>query len=516
MSESPSEAPRTKKRTILSSRGYAVVKKYTSFQDLTRIKKELTVAPYVNENFAAKPSPFPIYLESHKKLYLPKHYGIEYFGNPDHIKATARGTRINIKFNGQMREKQMPAVNAFLSSCEDGPLTERSKGGIVSLPCGYGKTIIALYLISQLQRKALIIVHKEFLINQWKERISQFVPDARVGIIQGSKVEIDNKDIVLGMLQSISMKEYEDDVFSSFGFTVIDECHHIAAEVFSRALPKINSYFSLGLSATPKRKDGLSKVFHWYLGPMVHQVKKRDGMKVDVKVLMYNCKDPQYCRQEMTAYGKICMPRMINNITNYKRRTFIIIELVRQLRQQNKKILILSDRRQHLTDIYTLIEQDKLCTVGYYVGGMKQAQLKKSESQEVILGTYNMSSEGMDIPDLDSIIFASPKSDIVQSIGRVLRKQHASNPICWDIVDNIPPFSRQYTKRRTYYRKLKYPIHIYTVQDDHRTPIDATFRQLDQTPDVDVSGKRRKKRGSTSHEENTSCLQTDIDFLPFD
>lgn len=508
MSTMTDSTSRRHRRTLLSSKGYAVVKKYIAFRDLTRIKKELTVAPYVNENFAAKPTPFPIYLESHKKLYLPKHYGIDYFGNPDFIKATSRGFSIELDFNGSLRDKQLPAVNAFLTSCEEGPLTEKSKGGIISLPCGYGKTIIALYLISQLKKKALIIVHKEFLINQWKERIEQFLPDARVGIIQGSKVDIKNKDIVLGMLQSISMKEYEDDVFSSFGFTIIDECHHIAAEVFSRALPKINSFFSLGLSATPKRKDGLSKVFHWYLGPMVHQVKKRDGMKVNVNVLRYNNEDPRYARQELTAYGKVCMPRMINNITGYKRRTELIIELVKRLRQLNKKILILSDRRQHLTDIYTCIEERNISTVGYYVGGMKQSALKSSESQNVILGTYTMSSEGMDIPDLDSIIFASPKSDIVQSIGRVLRKQHDSNPICWDIVDNIMPFSKQYTKRRAYYRRLKYPIHIFEVEDNPDQPLELLFQQLDQPPTLDVSG-RRKKKAAVGEEKP-------MDFLPFD
>ena len=77
------------------------------------------------------------------------------------------------------------------------------------------------------------------------------------------------------MLQSISMKDYPDDMFDCFQFSIIDECHHIAAEVFSKSLPKIACLYNLGLSATPKRKDGLSKVFEWYLGDMVYQVKKR-------------------------------------------------------------------------------------------------------------------------------------------------------------------------------------------------------------------------------------------------
>lgn len=479
-------------KTCLSDKGYSIIKKHFSFRDINKIKKELTVSPYVNENFSAKATPFPIYLESHRKLYLPKHYGIEYFGDPDKIKLGKKGIDIDLEFNGSLRNKQLDPVNTFLKSCEKGNLTSKSKGGIISLPCGYGKTIIALYLISKLKKKALIIVHKEFLINQWKERIKMFLPDARVGIIQSSKIDIKNKDIVLGMLQSISMKEYEEDTFNSFGFTIIDECHHIAAEVFSRALPKINSLYSLGLSATPKRKDGLSKVFHWYLGPMIYEIKKRDGIKVDVNVLKYNVNDESYFKQEITGYGRICMPRMINNITQYRRRTLIIIELIKRLRQKNKKILILSDRRQHLKDIYEIVIEENIDTIGYYVGGMKQKELNKSEKKNIILGTYNMSSEGMDIPDLDSIIFASPKSDIVQSIGRVLRKNHETNPIAWDIVDDFPPFSNQYIKRRTYYRKLKYLINIYKINDDKTKSIHYAINQLNNQPDIDC--KKRKKK----------------------
>lgn len=479
--------------TCLTGKGFSVIKQSLPFRDLRRIRTELTVAPRVNENFGPPPKSFPVFLESHRKLYLPKHYGFEYFGNPGKVKVASKGKRINLEFQGQLREKQLPAVRAFLDSCADGPLAEKSKGGVVSLPCGYGKTIIALYLIAQLKKKVLIIVHKEFLINQWRERIAQFLPDARVGLIKAQTVDVRHKDIVLGMLQSISMKEYDDSTFSSFGFTIIDECHHIGAEVFSRALPKINSWYSLGLSATPKRKDGLSKVFHWYLGPMVYQVKKRDGMKVDVKVLNYYCNDQAYNKEEVTGFGKMCMPRMINNITQYRRRTELIIELVKKLRHDNKKILILSDRRQHLKDLHALVEMWGKASVGYYVGGMKQTALSKSERNDVILGTYTMSSEGMDIPDLDSIIFASPKSDIVQSIGRVLRKNHATNPIAWDVVDNFGPFVNQYKKRRAYYRRLKYAIHIYDVVDDPAQPLEHTLAQLEKRPVVDSTKRRRTK-----------------------
>merc|ERR1711966_73541 len=161
----------------------------------------------------------------------------------------------------------------------------------------------------------------------------------------------------------------------------------------------------------------------------------------------------------------------MGNICDYERRTELVLEIQKKLYNNGKKVLILSDRRAHLKEISEKVESRNIATIGYYVGGMKEKELKKSEGKEILLGTYTMSSEGMDIPDLDAVIFASPRSDIIQSIGRILRKKHESNPICWDIVDNFSVFPNQYTKRRAYYRKMDYPINIYDFNDDQNEPI---------------------------------------------
>jgi len=274
---------------------------------------------------------------------------------------------------------------------------------------------------------------------------------------------------------------------------VVSNCHHIGAEVFSRALPKINSKYGLGLSATPKRKDGLSKVFHWFIGPTLYENKIREGLlPIHVNVAMYTCPDKIYSKMELTGFGKICMARMVNNITEFGRRIELIINIIQRLRKINRKILILSDRRKHLTEIYDIVNEREIATVGYYVGGMKQKELKESEGKDVLLGTYNMSSEGMDIPDLDAVIFASPRSDIIQSIGRIMRKKHETNPICWDIVDNFSVFPKQYEKRRAYYRKMKYPINTYDINDDISLSLSSIITQLDNIPTEDVKKKKSK------------------------
>ena len=440
---------------ILTKRGYAIVKEHYDFKTLQKCRNELNVKPFVNSDYGAQPTPYPIYLESKKKLYLPKFYGLENFGNPELLKIT-KGQLIDLTFVGTLRKQQEPVIKAFMHTCKKGPFVEKSNGGIISVPCGWGKTIMALYLISKLKRKTIIVVHKEFLLNQWKERIQEFLPSAKIGLIQGPKIDIENKDIVLAMLQSLSIKTYDNKIFSDFGFSIVDECHHIAAEVFSRALHKINTYYSLGLSATPTRVDGLSKVFKMFLGPTVYKIGK-DNKCVEVRVIEYN--EPHnkiYTKEELTFTQKLCLPRMINNIAANNNRNALIIGLCKKLLQDNRQTIILSDRRNQLSYLYGKINE--FTSVGYYVGGMKQKDLKKSEGCTVILGTYPMSSEGLDIPTLDALIFATPKSNIQQSIGRITRKKHTTDPIAYDIVDKFCMFPNQYRKRERLYKKLQYKV----------------------------------------------------------
>ena len=126
------------------------------------------------------------------------------------------------------------------------------------------------------------------------------------------------------------------------------------------------------------------------------------------------------------------------------------------------QVLVLSDRRAHLKYLYSLAE--KFTTVGYYVGGMSQKELEKSESKNIIFGTYPMSSEGLDIPSLNAIIFTTPKSSIEQSIGRITRQSHKKMPIAYDIVDQMSMFPNQYIRRERVYKKLGYSVYTNDIK----------------------------------------------------
>jgi len=491
------------KTNYLSKRGYAITKDQFDSKFLDKLRRELTVMPFTIEDYGAPPNSFPVYLESPKKIYVPKHYAYKNLGIPDTIKMI-EPTKINLTFKGSIRANQLEPINIFINSCNlNGDYTpkslkENSYGGIISLPCGWGKTVIALYLISKLSVKSLIVVHKEFLLNQWKERIQEFLPEAKIGIIQQNLVDVVGKDIVICMLQSISMKEYPHWVFEDFGTVIIDEAHHISSEVFSRALPKLNSKYMLALSATPKRKDKLEKVMEWYIGPYLFVVNQQNTKKVKVNMVHYYNSNPLYSGNETLNNGKPCIARITNNITEFHRRNQIILEILRRIGNEPlTHTLTLSDRREHLRYLYEQITERKICSVGYYVGGMKERDLKDSESKKIMLSTFTMASEALDVNSLNTLVLMTSHSGgsvHTQSCGRILRKSHDEiTPTIWDFVDDFSVFKNQALKRLDYYKKQNFEIHKVVIHDDDMVSIENLFQMLDKLELVTYKNKKKSE-----------------------
>jgi superfamily II DNA or RNA helicase len=444
--------------TFLTNRGYAILKENNT-KCITYLKKLLTVKPKANPSMGLAGNEFPVYLESSSKLYIPKAFGLGMFGLPKYDKLHKGHDAPRLIFNGTLRQEQEAPVAAFLESAAD-PLR---RGGIISLACAAGKTVIALYISTQLKKKTLVLCHKEFLMNQWKERINQFVPNAKVGLIKGKDIIVDDCDIVIGSVQSIAMKDYDSAIFKQFGFVVSDECHHLSAEVFSKVLPKVTAAVMLGLSATLNRKDGLRKVFEWHLGKPVFQTQKRADTELIVEVLRVpapSSRTPDYGEELLMWNGKRNISGMINLICSYKPRNKLILDRLASI-EKDRRTLILSDRRGHLKYLEEQIIKLNIGSVGYYVGGMKEKDLKESESKDIILGTYSMASEGMDIPCLNTLILASPISSIEQSIGRVQRQkaqERKYTPLVIDVCDNYSLFANQARKRIDFYKKNGYTV----------------------------------------------------------
>lgn len=475
----------------LTKKGYIVRKDTLTEKQINKIVKELNVKPIVNKMYSAESDPFQVYKEDDNYYYLPRYYGLNTFGNPDFVDLESK--KIEFMFKGKIRDNQAPvveeAMKQFGGKIEIGDnlnliIKDIGGGGLLQLPCGFGKTLTAIYLAFLLGVKTLVIVHKTFLQNQWFERIKQFT-NAKIGIIRQKKVDVENKDIVIGMLQSISMIDYDPKIFEDFGLIVVDEAHHISSRVFSRALFKVGGKYTLGLSATPQRADGLTKVLNWHLGDIMYKIERKGDINVYIKMFNYKSTNVKlFSEKKQYFQGKVVpgIQKMVTNLTILNERNQFIINIMNSIMHKyERKILVLSARLEHLDILkkgIDLIIKQKVesgeiepreITTAKYIGGMKDYQLEDSSEADIIFATYAMAKEGLDIDKLNTLILATPEKDVIQSIGRVMRKQIAEGDICpivIDIADELSLFKKWGSKREEYYKSMKYNVNTYQALND--------------------------------------------------
>ena len=251
----------------------------------------------------------------------------------------------------------------------------------------------------------------------------------------------------------------------------------------------------LGLSATPNRKDGLTKVLKWFIGDVIFQRVGKSALNSELIRYVYCCKDEVYSKELTGYYGKLNSAGMINNIASFMPRTnFIVEKIVECIRVNNRQVLILSDRKEQLRDIERAMAE-KGIEIGYYIGGMKQSALELSTKKLAILATYQMAAEGLDIATIDTIVLATPKTDIEQAVGRIRPKPGDSDrntPLVIDIVDEFSIFENQAFKRLAFYKKKNYEITTTKVAKDGKTISSYTYsaEAADEGP-VPLKSQRR-------------------------
>jgi superfamily II DNA or RNA helicase len=581
--------------TYLGQKGYTIPKNELSIEKQKQIRNDLTIKPFVIGGPSSDVKTFPAYRESSNKFYVPHYYGIEQFGPPKEYKIS-EGYDIDIEFNGMPRDYQEPVIDKFLNHCKK----VSYGGGLLELHTGWGKTCAGLYIVSKLKKKTIIIVHKEFLMNQWIERIQHFLPNARIGKIQGPIIDIENKDIVLCMLQSLISKDYEPKIFDEFGLTIIDEVHHISSQSFSNSLFKIVTKYMLGLSATMNRKDGTTDVFKMFLGDVIHTAERKTDMHVEVRAIHYKVDDDDFNETILNFKGQPQNSSMITKICEYNRRTEFIIKtlcdfisvtnvdkntinkykidmdnivpkcqlcnknnnylvkntccecvkycfpcvdnILKSVKKERPKcpncnkvlkyeqnyienkyvkpleqthVIVMAHNLNILHYIYNKFVCKNLASVGYYIGGMSEEELKKSEKKQIVLASYSMAQEGLDIATLNAEFLITPKTDIVQTVGRILRAKHSySHPIIYDFVDNHDLFKRQWLKRKSYFKKQNYKI-IETNNVTYTTDY-SSWKVLYEPKNIannDLSVNKKKVVDSDSDTDSNSNNVTEICLL---
>jgi superfamily II DNA or RNA helicase len=491
---------------VLTGKGYAITKSSITDKQLAQLRKDLTMKP--QDHFAKGTESFPIYYESAARIYVPRHWGYKTFGEPEaNIVPEGLPFSDHIRFRTTFppHDFQVDIIQSFLA---------KGANGLICVPCGYGKTFMALHIAVQIGKRFLIVVDKEFLMNQWKAEIENFIEGATVGILQAGVCQVGSEttsveysaadlkqmakdaklpvsgtkevikqrlqeagiditpkrttkqyDITICMIQTICRQEYPEGFFSDYGLTIFDECHHLGAAYFCTALKTIQTKAMLGLSATPDRDDGMSCIFEYYLGEAVYKKTQRAPDKdAVVKAIWFHSDDPVYAEVPVNYRGETVTATLLNNVSGHEPRNQKILEHMQEyIEDPNRFILLISDRISQLEWFEAALQATHpMYKVGYYIGGMKQTVLDENAATcQLLLATYQMVAEGFSVKKLNTIVLTTPRKKVEQASGRIFREridERKVAPHIIDIIDSHDCHKRRWAVRQKFYKDSQYTI----------------------------------------------------------
>lgn len=463
---------------------FKIVKTPENAGELDELRKKLTVTPLTNSPVPfQRPQQIRLFLESQQSLRIPFAYAVNKgkVATKDDVARRiqaieANATKVNFAFNDSLTLRDYQSVgcakviHSLKTTC----------GGLLCSSTGSGKSLMGVYVISQMKMKTLILVHKEFLMSEFFQTIEKCMPGTTVSKIQGPVCDTSG-DIVIAMIQSIMTKDYPREMWKSFGIVLADEVHHLPAAVYGRSIMGIECAYTVGLSATPKRSDGLKP--EWLIGKLAYNYQQVTNNKPECHIIDYHDEKP--IEFVFNKAGVLNSSAMCNNLVLDQDRNRLIVDSLETIYRKNEDdieenpetprrfTLVTSDRRGHLEQLYDLIQEREVLKkykTGFSLGGMKKVIFDDfAKNSDILLATYQMISEGFNQPRLNCICLVTAKSNIVQTIGRILRKDHVGiTPLIVDINDcAIYSYIPSMRKRLALYKSREYPIiHCNTLDLD--------------------------------------------------
>lgn len=338
---------------------------------------------------------------------------------------------------------------------------------IFEAPTGFGKSYCGAAIAAAVGQPTLIIVTKQDLMTSWFNTLVNLigVPSSEIGILQADKKKWKGCRFVLGMVHSLVIEDkYEQEVFQYFGMVIFDEVHRMAADNFAAACTLFPARYRLGLSATTFRSDGKFPVVQAHIGPVM--VKGTTvPMKPKVLVKKTGWKIPKVKRFENGVWIQKTLEHAPGRMAGVSKaqgssyeRNLIITDFVLSSHKAGRNTLILSDLLEgHLTPLFHALAAAGVPAedIDYYVGGRSKIELEIASKKRVVLATYAMCSEGTDCPWWDTLVLATPRSNVKQSIGRVMRfLDDKKQPVILDLLDSDSIFSAFYGKREVQYYEV--------------------------------------------------------------
>jgi len=336
----------------------------------------------------------------------------------------------------QPRDQQLIAIEHIL----------KKDFSIFVAPPGYGKTFIGAKIIEQRGVNTLVIVNKNMLLDQWIDRFVQYFGYTKkeIGFLGKSKNKL-NFTLDIATMQSLKNNV---DLIKKYSFVIVDECHHIPAITFEKIIKKFSGKYILGLSATPRRKDGLEQLLFHQLGHISYEIKNKKTFTNKLKVI-----------EDDTIGDVDSFADLLNEITINDKRNQLIIDLIKEYK--HRKILVLTDRIEHIENLELLFKYENFNYIpihGALKKDIQEANMKKIETSSLVLATTSFFGEGIDFAHLDTVIFTMPISyygRLVQYLGRIGRGGDDSLAI--DILDIRNRFAlSSFKKRKDGYKQLHY------------------------------------------------------------
>jgi len=354
---------------------------------------------------------------------------------------------VDFTFAGSLRELQQQAVNDVLSSDH----------GLLEAGTGAGKSIMALSLIAQRKQPALVIVHTKELVSQWIDRIENFlgIPRADIGIIGGGKFSIGDR-ITVATVQSLYKRVNE--VVPYIGHLVVDETHKAPARMFSEAVSAFDAKYILGLTATPWRRDGLSKVIFWYVGDVTGRIAKDDLVQAG-----------NLCRAEVQWVGTGFSPfadaseeysKALSELTEDGTRNRLICKTVSENNGHGVS-LILSDRKAHCVTLQNILADVHGIHAEVLTGSTSPKDRERiitalqGDECKYLIATGQLIGEGFDLPGISTVFLTTPvkfSGRLIQYIGRALRPAPGKDKaMIFDFVDDHGVFEASAKSRAETY-----------------------------------------------------------------
>jgi len=358
--------------------------------------------------------------------------------------------QVNFSFHGNLRPFQQHAVDHMLSK----------EFGTLSSPTGSGKTIMALYIVARRRQPALIVVHTRDLAHQWIERIEDFlnIPAEEIGFIGGGEKNVGDR-ITVALVQSLY--KCADEVALQIGHLIVDECHRAPSRTFTEAVTEFDSRFMLGLSATPYRRDRLSRLIFWHLGDVHHRVDKnhliKTGNVLPAEVIFRKTDFKPY-NDPVNAYSKMLTELAAND----ERNRLIASDVVNEVDNHPGVCLVLSDRKKHCESLQAILKfkhriPSEVLTGDLSIGRRQEIINRIQQGQvKVLIATGQLIGEGFDCKDLTTLFLSTPvrfSGRVVQYLGRILRPAPGKDRArVFDYVDvHVPPLMKAARARKKIY-----------------------------------------------------------------